>query len=127
MNFREWMDDISNQNEKSWMNPESYVLYKYQELGLPTNEQDIDYVDVRHEHLQRQHMFAGKMNAWDENPDTFEYDNDKYPEAMKMYKKNYESYEDSKRYFEDKPSEYPSFRGQKWETDLNAEPWSRKY
>jgi len=67
------------------------------------------------------------MSAWDENPDSFEYDNDKFPEAMKMYKKNYESYEDSKKYFEDRVNELPKMRSNRWETELNAEPWSRKY
>jgi len=40
MNFRQWMDDVSMQNEKATLNPESFILYKYQELGLPTEEND---------------------------------------------------------------------------------------
>ena len=92
------------------MNPEEMVLYKYEEMGLPTNEMDIDFYDVRHEHLKNYHTHKNKMSPWDENPEAFVYENDAMPEAMKMYKKNYESYEDAKRYFEEKPTEYPKFR-----------------
>lgn len=128
MTYREWINYTHDSTRKDNMSIEDIVYYRLSELGMPTEEGDLDYYDVRHQHLKMYHEWRETgLNPWDQNPDSFEYENESFPEALKMYKKNYESYEDSKRYFEENPTEYPRFRTDKWETKKSEEPWNTKY
>lgn len=132
--FRDWLDyhdDITQRENQSW---EEESLRMLEDAGLPTEEWETDYTDARFEALQRMTHGDKKQNLdpWDENPDVFSYEYEKFPEALKMYKKNYESYEDSKKYFEQKPTEYPTFREgvhstQRTKNVSNEDPWTKKW
>lgn len=127
MTFREWMEFESNFQSKDLVDFEGMVLDRFEEMGLPTMEEEIDYYDTRHDFLKRYHENYDETSAWNEDGTPFEYENNSFPEAMKMYRKNYESYENHKKYFEDKPHEAPVFRKEHWETPRDAEPWTQKY
>ena len=127
MSFRQWMDHFATWKAKEQQDMEGYVLERYEELGLPTSEEEVEYYDVRHEFLRNYHSNYDNLSAWNEDGTPFEYENNSFPEAMKMYRKNYESYEGHKRYFDEKPTEAPVLRKEAWETPLDAEPWTQKY
>lgn len=132
--FREWLDYHDDINQRHNQDYEDSIMTKLHELGLPTEEDEMHLYDSRYEHLKymNENNKEYDIDPWEENPDVFEYDHDKFPEALKMYKKNYESYENSKRYFEESPTEYPKFREDKFNWKLkreayNPEPWEKKW
>jgi hypothetical protein len=57
MNYREWLDYQHDMLRKQNMSIEDIIYYRLAELGLPTEEGDLDYYDIR-----LVLIFAGNLN-----------------------------------------------------------------
>jgi len=123
--FRQIIDDRDRVTEEEHYDPEEFALKKLQELGMPVEAEDENYIE--HRVLYKQPS-KPEEQYWKKHYDPYEQDVYNFPDSFKAYGENYGKYEEIKKYFEENPDAQPqNFDRTVKKKPSDESPWTRKF
>lgn len=123
--FRQQIDDKDDKAELETFEPEELALRRLQEMGLPVEPEDEQYIEQRVLLKLPRHP---EEQYWNKHYDPYEQDLYNFPDSFKIYQENYQQYEDLKKYFEENPNaEVKTVNRYNKQKPTDDSPWTRKF
>lgn len=123
--FRQILNDQDDREEEQSFDPEEMALKRLQEIGLPIEPEDENYLEQRVLYKQAKHP---EEQYWNKHYDPYEQDLYNFPDNFKIYEENYQQYDDLKRYFEENPNvEVKTINRKDKVKPSDDSPWTRRF